>query len=216
MVRPDRMDVWLSGERRCHLDFQATAVAPISTESHEFLCDDASSLPIWTPLCMLALSTTYVALGPVSPGRAACDDPALEGIMRRPALWVVLVLGVMAGSAEASAILIVDSNGILQGATGVTVDGALYDVELIHGSCPELFSGCDAASDFPFQTSGAATLAAQALRDQVLLDGPQGPFDSSPEMNSGCWPFWQSPEPVCEIFVPFQLAPFSRPTLTLR
>ena len=119
--------------------------------------------------------------------------------------------GVMAGSAEASAILIVDSNGILQGATGVTVDGTLYDVELINGSCPELFSGCDAASDFQFQTSGAATLAAQALRDQVFLDGPLGTFDSSPEMNRGCWPFWQSPEPVCEIFVPFQLAPFFPP-----
>jgi len=127
--------------------------------------------------------------------------------MRRRALWVVLGLGLMACSAEASAILIVDSNGILQGATGVTVGGALYDVELLNGSCPALFSGCDDASDFQFQTSGAATLAAQALLDQVFLDGPLGTFDSSPEMNSGCWPQPPSPEAVCEIYVPFQVAP---------
>jgi hypothetical protein len=131
-------------------------------------------------------------------------------MMRRRALGVVLVLGLMAGSAEASAILIV-SNGILQGATGVTVDGALYDVELINGSCPELFSGCDAASDFQFQTLGAATLAAQALLDQVFLDGPLGQFDSSPMMNSGCENHNGPPESVCEIYIPFQGAPFPRP-----
>ena len=94
--------------------------------------------------------------------------------MRRRALWMALGLGVMAGSAEASAILIVDTNGFLQGATGVTVDGVLYDVELLNASCPEVFSGCDAASDFQFQTSGAATLAAQALRDQYSLTGRRG------------------------------------------
>ncbi len=157
---------------------------------------------------------TYVALGPASPGRAACEDRALEGMMRRRALWVVLVLGLMACSAEASAILIVDSNGILQGATGVTVGDALYDVELLNGSCPEVFSGCDAASDFQFQTSGAATLAALALLDQVFLDGPQGPFDSSPEMNSGCRPQPSSPEAVCEIYVPFQVAPSFPPVFS--
>jgi hypothetical protein len=56
MLRPDQMDVWLSGERRCHLDFRRPLSHQISTESHEFLCDDARSLPIWTPLCMLELS----------------------------------------------------------------------------------------------------------------------------------------------------------------
>ena len=126
--------------------------------------------------------------------------------MRMRVAWLVLVLGLMAGSAEADAILIV-SDGILQGATGVAVDGALYDVQLRNGSCPELFSGCDAASDFLFQTSDDATSAAQALLDQVFLDGPLGMFDSFPEMNSGCWPLWQSPDSVCEIYVPFQVAP---------
>jgi len=130
--------------------------------------------------------------------------------MRQRALSMSLVLGLMAGSAEASAILIVDSNGILQGATGVTVGGALYDVELLTGSCPALFSGCDAASDFQFQTSGAATLAAQALLDQVFLDGPQGMFDSLPLMNSGCAGYVGPPD-RCVIYIPFQVAPFSPP-----
>jgi len=124
--------------------------------------------------------------------------------MRRRALWVVLVLGVMTGSAEASAILIVDSNGILQGATRVTVDGALYDVEFLDGLCIYVFSGCDAASDFQFQTFGAATLAAQALLDQVFLDGPQGPFDSSPALTNGCNLY---PEFPCPTFVPFTVLP---------
>lgn len=127
--------------------------------------------------------------------------------MRMRVAWLVLVLGLMAGSAEADAILIV-SNGILQGATGVTVDGALYDVELLNGSCPALFSGCDAASDFLFQTSDAAAAAAQALLDQVFLDGPLGTFDSSPWMNSGCWPYWRdAPDAYCDIYIPFQVAP---------
>jgi len=130
--------------------------------------------------------------------------------MRMRVAGLVLVLGVMAGSAEASAILIV-SNGILQGATGVTVGGALYDVELLNGSCPALFSGCDAASDFQFQTDGAATLAAQALLDQVFLDGPQGMFDSVPTMNSGCQGFVGPPDAVCAIYIPYQVAPFSQP-----
>ena len=112
----------------------------------------------------------------------------------------------MAGSAEASAILIVDSNGILLGATGVTVDGAPYDVEFLDGTCVAVFSGCDVASDFQFQTQGAAGVAAQALLDQVLLDGPLGQFDSSPALTNDCSrptlppPYANMP---CHVYVPF-------------
>ena len=128
--------------------------------------------------------------------------------MRRRALWMVMVLGLMAGSAEASAILIVDSNGILQGATGVTVDGTLYDVEFPDGFCPEVFSGCDAVSDFQFQTSGAATLAAQALLDQVFLDGPLGQFDSSPALTNGCSNTPPSFSIPCFTYVPYWVTLF--------
>jgi hypothetical protein len=126
---------------------------------------------------------------------------------------MVLVAGLMAGSAEASAILIIDSNGILQGATGVTVDGALYDVEFLGGTCVALFSGCDAVADFQFQTLGAATLAAEALLDQVFLDGPLGPYDSSPALTSGCSPYPHDPIVWCAISVPFQPAPYAPPYL---
>jgi hypothetical protein len=129
---------------------------------------------------------------------------------------MVLVLGLMAGSAEASAILIVDSNGILQGATGVTVDGALYDVEFLEGTCVALFSGCDAVSDFQFQTFGAATLAAQALLDQVFLDGPLGPYDSSPQLTRGCT-FNNEPGIMpCTAMVPFMLGYDGYPPLVFK
>jgi hypothetical protein len=128
-------------------------------------------------------------------------------MMRQRALSMVLVLGLMAGSAEASAILIVNGSGILLGATGVTVDGALYDVEFLDGTCVALFSGCDDASDFQFQTDGAATLAAQALLDQVFLDGPLGTFDSSPELVNGCSIDLQVGY-VCFALVPWEVRPF--------
>ena len=51
------------------------------------------------------------------------------------------------------------------------VDGSLYDFEFLDGTCVALFSGCDDISDFTFSTVAAATLASQALLDQVRLNG---------------------------------------------
>jgi hypothetical protein len=77
------------------------------------------------------------------------------------------------------------TGGILTGATGVNVGGTLYNVSFQDGTCAELFSGCDSGADFLFnQVTG--NLAAQAFLDQVFLDGPDGPFDSAPQMTRGC------------------------------
>lgn len=96
---------------------------------------------------------------------------------------VLAVFGV--GSAHAVAIQSV-SGGQLTGAQNVDVGGTLYDVEFLDGSCVTLFGGCDAVSDFDFTTEAAATTAAQALLDQVLLDTGLGDFDSDYTLTQGC------------------------------
>jgi hypothetical protein len=81
---------------------------------------------------------------------------------------------------------IVNSSGILTGATGVNVNGTLYDLSFVEGSCQSLFSGCNAPADFNFQASADAQAAAQALLDQVFLDTALGSFDSDPSLTFGC------------------------------
>lgn len=60
------------------------------------------------------------------------------------------------------------------------VDGNLYDVDFLDGTCVDLFDGCDEETDFLFTTSNSALQASRALLDQVLLDSPLGLFDSDP------------------------------------
>ena len=102
--------------------------------------------------------------------------------MRKVLLGAVLIL--MASGAQAATLNVID--GILHGASDVLVGGSLYDVQFLDGTCIDLFNGCDETSDFTFQTQASALLAAQALLDQVFLDGPQGQFDSSPTLTNGC------------------------------
>ena len=102
--------------------------------------------------------------------------------MRTFGLVIGLVL--MAGSAQAATLDVV--GGQLMGASGVLVDGSLYDVQFVDGTCIDLYNGCDDVSDFTFPTHASALLASQALFDQVFLDGPLGSFDSDPELTNGC------------------------------
>jgi len=125
----------------------------------------------------------------------------MEWMMRFRAAGLVLMLGLMAGSAEASAIPIVVA-GILQGATGVTVGSATYDVTFIDGTCAALFSGCDNAADFPFQSAGSAVAASQALLDQVFLDDSNGLFDTHPELTRGC-----TQGQICIPLIPYLASP---------
>ena len=92
----------------------------------------------------------------------------------------------MAGTASSAATLLVTA-GILTGAEGVNVDGTLYDVSFVGGTCASAFNGCDDAFDFSFVDRLEATLAAEALRDQVFLDsGFAGNFDSDPSKTIEC------------------------------
>jgi len=101
-----------------------------------------------------------------------------------------------------AAMLLVDGGGQLTGATGVGVDGMLYDVFFPAGTCFDAFDGCDEVSDFDFQNEADATAAAQALLDQVFLDTIEGMFDSNPTDTRGC-----SNIHSCLISIPYQLSP---------
>ena len=96
----------------------------------------------------------------------------------------------MAGGAQAATLNVV--GGQLMGASGVLVDGNLYDVQFLDGTCIDLYNGCDEDSDFTFQTEASAVLASQALLDQVFLDDPITQssfflaFDIRPELTNGC------------------------------
>jgi hypothetical protein len=109
-----------------------------------------------------------------------------------------LLLASCMGFASAQAAVLQVSGGELVGALGVNVGGALYDVQFVEGTCVALFSGCDETSDFAFDNSTSAQLAAQALVDQVFLDGLQGNFDSDPSLTLGC-----ESTGVCFALIPF-------------
>jgi hypothetical protein len=126
-------------------------------------------------------------------------------ILRKFALVAALVL--MAGGAQAVNLRVI--GGELHGASNVLVDGSLYNVQFRDGTCVDLYNGCDDASDFTFQTLASATLASQALLDQVFVDGASGNFSSSPDLTFSC-----GPDPsYCFVFTPYDsLAPLPEVT----
>jgi hypothetical protein len=109
----------------------------------------------------------------------------------------------IAGAAQASATptLLVDGSGILTGAKNVVVSGALYDVSFFADSCNSLFAGCS-PSKFAFNNEVSAREAAQALLDQVFVDGPAGQFDSFPNKIFGC-----NYEVDCYTYIPYGFSP---------
>ena len=80
----------------------------------------------------------------------------------------------------ASAVVLLTSGGQLTGATGVMVNGTSYDVSFAPQTCaPDHCSG-------PITDQATAMAVAQALLDQVFVDGPLGQFDSDPALTNGC------------------------------
>ena len=118
----------------------------------------------------------------------------------------------LASKSATAAVLLVNGSGILTGATGVNLNGTLYDVEFVDGTCVAVFDGCDELSDFPFFLGNqieaeANTLAAsQALLDQVFLDTAQGSFDSNPGLTFGC--SGASPPLSCGVITPLLFEEF--------
>jgi len=103
----------------------------------------------------------------------------------RSILIAIIIAGLWFSPAQATKII--DSTGQLTGATDISVNGLLYNVKFIDGSCITVFDGCDnSRTDFPFQSESSATAASQALLDQVFTDGSTGLFDSDPSLTLGC------------------------------
>ena len=140
---------------------------------------------------------------------------ALRGLF----LCVVVALLALTGEARAALLYIDPSTGKLTGANLINLgdlsgdkDG-MYAVEFRGGTCISRFSDCDnAEEDFAFNNAADAVIAAQALLDQVLLDGPAGNFDTDFGLTRACRV--SGPPPYCEIFVPWGLVLNSAQTLT--
>jgi hypothetical protein len=100
----------------------------------------------------------------------------------------LLAVALLTGPIAAQGLTLqINANGILTSASGVDVDGTLYDFQFLDGSCISLFTGCDnATDDFAFTTSADAFIAGQALLDQVFTDTILGQFDTHPELTNGC------------------------------
>lgn len=78
--------------------------------------------------------------------------------------------------------LVLDGNGKLAGARNLLVEGNLFDVSFVDGTCASVFGGCDSPSDFQFQDSFLGTAATRALFEHVLT----GVYDSDPTRTAGC------------------------------
>lgn len=97
----------------------------------------------------------------------------------RPFLASILL---MITSVCPAAQLQISPEGVLTGARNVSLDGRLYNVEFVEGSCDGVFNGCDDPSDFALRSLDLTEAAAEALGSQVLLDA----FDLNPDQVFGC------------------------------
>jgi hypothetical protein len=135
--------------------------------------------------------------------RAITAAIADRGALHLKALALAVVFGITAITLSAPTATAAGLNvvgGQLQGATNVNVGGVLYDVDFVDGTCIALFDGCDENDDFTFKTNADGLLAAQALLDQVFLDGPLGNFDTHPEFTTGC-----SDTDLCFPIIPYSV-----------
>jgi hypothetical protein len=89
------------------------------------------------------------------------------------------------------------------GAKGVDVNGTLYDVAFVDGSCIDLFSPCTSSSDFTFDNEADALDAAQALRDLFEAGGHGIDYDANPNISVVC----AGSETLCLYFVPYAYLP---------
>jgi len=81
--------------------------------------------------------------------------------------WSVLGLSMVFTSAHALTLQVAD--GKLTGAEGVLVEGSLYDVKFLDGTCSTVFgSECSGSGSFVFNSATSALSAATALINQVF------------------------------------------------
>jgi hypothetical protein len=105
----------------------------------------------------------------------------------------------LAAPAAADPTLQINGSGQLTGATGVVVDGSVYDVTFVDNTCAGTFGDCTNSSNFNFTTFDGAYDAAQALLDTVFVDSGSNLFDSNPGLTLGC-----SDPDNCFVTIPYE------------
>jgi hypothetical protein len=121
---------------------------------------------------------------------------------------VISALALAAVVAQAGVVLSIDSAGRLLGASGVLVNGTSYDVQFKDGNCSDLYSGCDGAGDFVFNTQELARDASLALLNQVF--NAFSTYDLAPDLTNGCPPryyayYWGQWQAGCTVLTPFKV-----------
>ena len=110
--------------------------------------------------------------------------------MKLGILAATLAIFSLSGAPALAATQIVDGGGKLTGATGVLINGSVYTVDFVDGTCSSVFGGasaaCDSTSNLAFTNFTDAETAAVALLDQVFLDTGLGQFDSNYTLTNGC------------------------------
>ena len=119
--------------------------------------------------------------------------------MKKLQITIFIVAFLACMSVNATLTRVFDTNGQLIGANGVNVDGTLYSVEFLDGTCIVLFDGCNEPSDFVFMDEAAASAAANVLSDELLLDELTTLLDSDPSLTRGC-----GTSSFCGILIPFR------------
>jgi hypothetical protein len=121
---------------------------------------------------------------------------------------VLLGLGLAAADAAAAPVLVTDSADRLLGAENVEVNGALYGVAFVDGTCASVFGVCAPAS-FAFGSQADAVDAAAALLAQVFVANPI--YDDEASLTNGCGPDVDA----CNIFTPYALTSATPPFVTV-
>jgi hypothetical protein len=84
--------------------------------------------------------------------------------------FFVLFFALTSGAVAAEPILIFE-DGTLVGARTLDVEGVLYRVAFVDGSCVELLKGCDEPGDFPFDSVAQAETASAVLQAVLSTRG---------------------------------------------
>ena len=92
-----------------------------------------------------------------------------------------------------SATLVKDESGLI-GAKNVDVDGELYNVDFLRGSCIDLFENC---MQFTFTDANKAWAASNALEEQVFI----GALDNNPDILT----WYPGGAPQTKVYTPFEL-----------
>ena len=104
-----------------------------------------------------------------------------------PFMKLFIVVCISLFTAQVNAVDLLIEDGLLVGAQNIDVNGELYDVHFVDGTCAEVYGDgitCD-PSTFPFSTKSESDAAVNALLNQVFVP-PFDYYDEHPEDIRGC------------------------------